>query len=547
MKIRISWRTGLLSGLGLLSSLVAANVSAENRDYVADKMLLRRAYQNWLPLGAPDLNFSYYTDAHQQGVVDSYGYTFHYVSHLLSRLIAFLLGQDFRSLSGMSVNTQNALIAATGVLGCWAVGLVCREMFSSRRAELLGIVGCFLLPLWLGHSWMNQKDVPFAVGFACATAAATIAANLPRSGAAPRSTTRDLVVTTAAAVSLTFGTRPGLAILVLPLLVYEMWQLRRRDSSAEKSLITTLFGTAILVLVTNPASIPNPFGWVWNGVAVGRNFIGYSGDVLFNGRLVRSADLGWWYLVKSFVSSLPLVSLLGLGAGAVFLVREIRRGSWDKVLPIFYHAAIVAAVVVGLSGNNYNAGRQFLFIVLGWQMIAVLGMWWLGTDINRRWHAIPRYVIAALLAILVVDHVSIFPYQYVYRNEIARQAEDFVTRGEFDYWGMAGRELVSAIPDEQGLLVYFGSGERVGGGKYLPQSGWPFLGEGSTSVDDMSEAARKSEDGVAQIDYVPWLHYWPPQLDEPFRGSFSNCDVVHAAYAVMAPQRVLLGSLYKCR
>lgn len=547
MNVRLSPRTALLTVLGLLSSLIAALTSAENRDYVADKMLLRRSYQGWLPLGAPDLNSSYYTDGHGQGVVDSYGYTFHYLSHLVSRIVAVLLDEDFRALSATSVISQNASVAVVGVLGCWAVGLVCRETFQSRRAELAGIAGSFLLPLWLGHSWMNQKDVPFAVGFACATAAATLAASLPRSGIVSRTTVRDLVLTTVLAISLTFGTRPGLAVLAVPLLAYGVWQIRNKGEELHKPLITAVFGGSALVLVTNPASMPNPIGWVWNGIVVGRSFVGYAGDVLFDGRLVRSADLGWWFLVKSFISSLPLVALIGLVAGGVFLAIQARQRSWGVVVPVCYHAIVVAAVVIGLSGNNYNAGRQFLFIVLGWQMVAIIGLWWMGNLIDRRWRRASRFVILALAALVIVDHISIFPYQYVYRNEIVRRADDFANRGEFDYWGMAGRELVSAIPNQPGLAVYFGSGDRPPRGKYTPQSGWPFVPAGLTVLDDMTEGAWKSEAGVVQVDYVPWLHYWPPRLDQPFRTSLSNCDIVHSAYAVMAPHRVLLGRLYKCR
>ena len=118
-----------------MSSLIAILVSGENRDYVADKMLLRRSYEHWLPVLAPDLNGSFYTNAHPQEVVDSYGYTFHYISHLVSRLVAWLFGEDFRNLGSTSVMTQNALVAILGVLGCWAVGLVCREVLQSRRAE----------------------------------------------------------------------------------------------------------------------------------------------------------------------------------------------------------------------------------------------------------------------------------------------------------------------------------------------------------------------------------------------------------------------------
>jgi hypothetical protein len=528
-----------------VSSLIAILVSGENRDYVADKMLLKRSYEHWLPFWAPDLGGSSYTNFHPQEVVDSYGYTFHYISHLVSRLVAWLFGEDFRALGSTSVMAQNALIAILGVLGCWAVGLVCREVLQSRRAELVGILGTFFLPLWLGHSWMNQKDVPFAVGFACATAVATLAAHLPLGEKATFTQKRELAVSAFLAISLTFGTRPGLSILILPLLGFAGWQVYLRSREMLKPLSTGVFGATALVLITNPASIPNPIDWAWNGVVIGRNFTGYDGQVLFDGELIGSRKLGWWFLFKSLISSMPLVAILGMAAGAVFLILFALRGRLWRIIPVAYHAVVVAAVVLGLSSNNYNVGRQYIFIVLGWQMVAIFGLWSLLSMSNRNLRSVFRISVLILAGFLVIDNVSIFPYQYVYRSEIARRADNFAESVEFDYWGMAGRDLVSAIPNEPNLVIYFGAGDWSFGGKYNPQSGQPFAPAGSTILEDRD--SWTSDDGKLLVDYVPWLHYWPPTMDRWFRRPLENCKIVHSAYAVMPPQRVLLGSLYKCR
>ena len=543
--MKLSPKLTLLGGLATVSSLIAVLFSGENRDFFADKTLLRRSYQNWLPLWAPEINTPSYTDNHSQTVVDSYGYTFHYISHLVSRLVAFVFGEDPNAFSSTSVMTQNALIAIVGVLGCWAVGLVCREMLQSRRAELVGILGTFFLPLWLGHSWMNQKDVPFAVGFACATAVATLAVHLSRGEQATRAKKYELAVSAFFALSLTFGTRPGLSILILPLLAFAVWHVYRHGQEMLKPLTIAIYAAVAFVLITNPASIPNPIGWAWNGVVVGRDFTGYAGDVLFDGRLIGSRKLGWWFLFKSLITSMPLVALLGMITGAVFLILLAIRGSLWKTLPVTYHAVVVAAVVMGLSSNNYNVGRQYIFIVLGWQMIAVVGLCWMITFTNNHLRKASQIAIVILAGYLLVDHVSMFPYQYVYRNEIARRVDNFPESVEFDYWGMAGRDLVSAIPDEPNLVIYFGSGDRVFGGKYTSQSGQPFVPQGSTVLND--GGPWKSADNKPVVDYVPWLHYWPPSTDFWFREPLTNCTIVDSAYAVMPPQRVLLGSLYKCR
>ena len=55
MTLKTSPRAVLVGCLALFSSVIAALFSSENRDYLADKMLLGRSYQNWPPLGVTDL------------------------------------------------------------------------------------------------------------------------------------------------------------------------------------------------------------------------------------------------------------------------------------------------------------------------------------------------------------------------------------------------------------------------------------------------------------------------------------------------------------
>jgi hypothetical protein len=84
----------LLGVLASVSSSIAVTFSGENRDYFADKTLLLRSYQNWSPLWVPEIKTRSFTDNHSQIVVDSYGYAFHYISHHLSRLVAFVHCED---------------------------------------------------------------------------------------------------------------------------------------------------------------------------------------------------------------------------------------------------------------------------------------------------------------------------------------------------------------------------------------------------------------------------------------------------------------------
>ena len=67
-------------------------------------------------------------------------------------------------LSGSYVGLNHLNAAIFGFLGIALVSLIGGQL-GGRRLALLSAIFMALLPTWLGHSWMNSKDIPFATSY----------------------------------------------------------------------------------------------------------------------------------------------------------------------------------------------------------------------------------------------------------------------------------------------------------------------------------------------------------------------------------------------
>ena len=513
-----------------------------NRDYAADVRLLERAFVDWLPVsGFSDpsnplnrFNTGGYVMGHPQAVVDSYGYTFQYITYLITRVVSFVTGTDFGISSEVRIMTQNIVIAATGLLGCIIVGRIIRVVTNSPRAELAALVMMAFTPLWVGHSWMNQKDIPFATGFIACTLLAVNA--LERRRRHFKLSGREETWLTACAVMLTFGTRPGIAVLTLPLFGLTLLHSGRLSMPTRplmRGLVVGIVGT----LATNPASVPNPIGWITSAISTGREFPGWIGQVLYFGKFTPGDQVGADYLFTDYVFQLPLLLVIGLLGACVAMTRAHPRfgRSW---IPLGYHAVVTPVIVFGIASVNYNAGRQYLFVMPGVVTVAILGLHHLLQQKNRNVRRGVRVVLAVFSFTLLVDNVTLYPFQYVYRNEAFRTIPDFKDRFEFDYWGLAGRQIGDNLGDLGPGDVYVGSGRTIDGRPTYVDSLTivPYVAPNQFPGSEVSNPVGAGS-----------LFYWPQILDTNFRPYLANCRETYRATTFLWPERIALGSVHDCR
>lgn len=455
-RIRL-WVTGLLVALAAWFLWSAKHLGV-NVDHLFDQ----QSFMNMVAqMGGADRFGSYPPSEAYAATEASYGYTFHALAFAVSWLVSPLVGRTFEPMSVAAFTDKNVLVAVVAMATLWAVYRMTLSLSGQRLAAWGAVVALALIPAFSGHALMNQKDIPLAAGVTLFTAGAVSFINWMRCGGDAgdlrwRHGPPWMVgVLVGSGIALGVGSRPQVAVTVGAALVVMAaaawwWRAHRRDVLWAAAVVGVAVGTLVLV-ATNPESLPNPVGWVFNSIEVARDFPSWSGSVLVRGELVASTDMPRWYLPWVLMVQTPLVVIVAAVAGVVALVGGLRasRNPLGAAVPWVPVALQVLPAVIGVAGGSlfYNAARQVLFVLPPLAVVAGIGvaaLWGWGRTWQFRPVAIMVFVVLAALPVL--DTVRMFPYQYVYFNEFERSPE-VMDRYEFDYWGISGREAMDWVND----------------------------------------------------------------------------------------------------
>ena len=353
-------------------------------------------------------------------------------------------------------------MAFLGVLALMAVGLTVGVMVGSWTWGLVGGAVIASLPLWVGHSMFNIKDIPAGSGYAVFTAGLVVLAVDRFSRPLRLSLGLVLVVL---GVLLGIGTRPGLwpmfvASALVALVAWSVGHFLRRSrlsTASQRNLVLGVLGgvvvfTASLLLLL----FFTEFGRELSD-AVTRSLDHpwsksrrYAGLRVFNR---PDALLVFQILLSQIPAVIAALFLTGIVTGVIAVVRDIRRGeSFSAVSRVF---AIVAVpvftpffVVAVFSPVLYDGIRQILFVLPGVAVIAAIGLW--GVLRSALWLFESRRVVktsfgvalGVVLSLVAVDQLRLFPYNYVYVNVVA-QGAGMSGAWESDYWDSSMREGIS--------------------------------------------------------------------------------------------------------
>jgi len=203
--------------------------------------------------------------------------------------------------------------------------------------------------------------------------------------------------------------------------------------------------------------------WILESVFTSGSFP-YPGGTLTLDAVRAATNLPWWYLPTWFAASIPLgllfLLLVGLGAwGYQILGKRLTTPEVVARLLILAQAFGLGAAAILLSATMYNAQRHHLYVYPPLAVIAGAGALILFSKVQMK-SSTPRRIgswgIAALLAFALLyptgERLRLFPYEYVYLNEIATLG-GFNGRWETDYWGTSLREALSRVPNDGSLEV----------------------------------------------------------------------------------------------
>ena len=367
--------------------------------------------------------------------LEYFGNATRWPTYLLWRLLATSPWESFAGLSrtatilsGSYIGLNHLNAAVFGFLGIVLTSLIGHRL-GGRKLAFLSAVFILILPTWLGHSWMNSKDIPFASSYLMYTYGSLLML-APATGRSYTDLRGASFVFRLLGIGLLLGSRVGsIAFVVVSESVY-LLLLKR---AYLRAVISLCFGVLFGFLLT-PQAWRNPIGYPIEAI----QFIG-------NRQTSTSPFHTLSYIAFHLYESLPFLLVIGLVAALSSwpCIPSLRKKTlaW---LPVIMQFLIAPALLIIGSKGIYNELRHILFIYPPLCLFSAAGWLHVYRHFSVR-DSSPRIALVcgcSLALLLAVENIALSPYQYIYRSDLAR----ILTPGEpihRDYWGFSVRESIA--------------------------------------------------------------------------------------------------------
>ncbi len=338
------------------------------------------------------------------------------------------------------------------------VGVVSLYFLALRWVSETAAFGMALLfstqPLLLGHAFMNPKDVVFM-----SLVIASVVLGfwmVDRGEGSFQSTGRPLsdgvraffrqflcadVWLAGMLLGFTSAIRVAAPLVGLVLLVYILFS--RRWQQLPRLLAYGLIAFCFMIVFW-PYLWPDPFGRLLGSILNSAQYPDIH-VTLFNGTLFDSRAIPRLYLPVLLVVQLTETTLLLIVVGVVSFLKKLH---WDLIALLIIWFILPAAAVIFRQVSLYNNFRQVFFVLPPLFLLAGLGLDWL-LSLARR--PVIQYGIIFLIILPgLYANIKLYPYQYVYYNQIAGGVNGAYRVFELDYWSLAFKEAQSYVNQTAG-------------------------------------------------------------------------------------------------
>ena len=333
------------------------------------------------------------------------------------------------------------------------IGVVSLFILARRWMSEAAAFGTALLfnsqPVLLGHAFMNPKDVVFmSLLIASAVLGLWMIDRHTRSsqptGWPLRDGIRDFCSqflhgdVWLAGLVLGFASAIRVAAPLVGLVVLAYILLSRKWHALPRFFAYGLIAFCSMILLW-PYLWPDPLGRLIGSLLNSANYPD-THLTLFRGALYDAKDIPIVYLPVLLSIQLTETTLLLIAAGAAPLLRKVR---WDLVALISIWFVLPALAILILRVNLYDNFRQVFFILPPLFLIAGLGMDWLLSLVQRP--ALRALILFLILLPGLYANVTLYPYQYVYYNQLTGGLRGAYRFFELDYWHLAYKEAQTYI------------------------------------------------------------------------------------------------------
>jgi tetratricopeptide (TPR) repeat protein len=311
-----------------------------------------------------------------------------------------------------------------------------------------GLMVLFLFtvsPTFMGHAMNNLKDVPFALGYA-----ASIFFSLKFIFSEKRNSFGGailLIISIAFALSIR---ATGLLLICylffffIMSLIYTILQKERTGGKEQwKTLVVLLFVTVaayFMSILLWPYALQDPMRNVIGSYHVMAHFPSTFRQI-FEGKVMWSDHMPWYYIPKSMALTIPLAVTGGIVLFLIFM-RSIFQARRAVLYGLAVFTIIFPLVFVMIEKSNlYSSWRQFLFL---YPLIILLA----AEGYSRAFELLKLRILKTLLAVMLLIlsfhpvrfMVRNFPYSYIYYNQLAGGINGAHGNYETDYYYTARTE-----------------------------------------------------------------------------------------------------------
>ncbi|MEY4926442.1 MAG: hypothetical protein RI894_878 [Bacteroidota bacterium] len=365
--------------------------------------------------------------------------------------------------------TRHLVNALSGVFLFMGVGKLAKELGGWRTA-FIALVLIILSPAIFGHSMNNLKDIPFAAGYIW-----TLVYTLRFIKELPTVSNRTLLML-ALAMALTLSIRIG-GLLVFPYLVLfsaTTWLFLPHTRAAflaggthsfAAKLALVLVGAYILGIITWPYALESPISHPLEALGAMEKF-GTSIRMLFEGKMIFSNEVPWYYIPKYFLMTSPIVIFVGIITTKIMFFVHRRNGYMPLLLGILAFAATFPVVyAIYKQSPLYDGMRHFLFIypvivaICAYGFDSVLDYFNENNGVKYGFTAVIGLLCLLPLKWMIQNH----PHQYIYFNEFMGGEKGAFGEYETDYWMNSTRPMAKWFMEtykkdlESGKKMYIGS------------------------------------------------------------------------------------------
>lgn len=311
-------------------------------------------------------------------------------------------------------------------------------------------------PVFIGHSYNNLKDIPFAFAYIAGTW--FILRFISKPG---RVSIKDALLLTLS-IAFCISIRAGGLILICYLffftgLFYLNKYMGKGVVNSREIVRKTawIFAMSLIALLLScvlwPYALQDPLRNIIESYRVMAHYPATFRQ-LFEGRMEWSDHMPWYYLFKSMAITIPVVIFAGIIILLVFTGRVIREKKALLYGMLVFTVLFPLVFVIIERSNLYSSWRQFLFVLPGIIILAALGMACLMESLGKKVFQIVAVTILLLLCIhplkfMMKNH----PYEYLYYNELTGGVKGAHGNYELDYYytsqGEASEWLINYLEE----------------------------------------------------------------------------------------------------